>query len=184
MTDRISGNGQPDGLPPRGTGRRRSLIFLVFLLLALPLAFLIRATTDQGWRAAATVEALGRSEVVYIPAVRVFLVDASPPIALRGLSTHLGEPVAYCRSAAVFLELAHGSMWDRTGLYLTGPAPRGLDRVASRVVDGVIQIRVGDVTRGPPRGTGEPEQPTGALCVYEEPQDATNGFLEPPPVAA
>lgn len=181
MSDWASGNGQPDGLPPPRTGRRRSLIFLVVLLLGLPLAFVIRSALDDGWREVASLEALEENEVIYVPPVQVFLVHADPPLALSAVSSHLDEPIAYCREASTFMELAHGSKWDRFGYYLDGPAPRGMDRVASRIVGGVMEIKVTNVTNGPPRGAGPPEHPTGPFCLYEEPTDATNGFLEPPP---
>jgi hypothetical protein len=153
----------------------------VLLLLGLPLAFVIRAATDDGWREVTSMEVLEEREVIYLPQIRVFLVHADPPLALSAVSSHLGEPIAYCREASVFEEMSHGSKWDRFGYYLDGPAPRGMDRHALRVVDGIIEIHITDLTHGPPRGAGPPESPTGPFCFFEEPTDATNGFLEPPP---
>lgn len=124
--------------------------------------------------------ALEENEVIYVRDIRVFLVHDDPPIALSDVSTHLGEPIAYCEEASTFQELSHGSKWDRFGYYLDGPAPRGMDRIASRVVDGMVEINLSIVTDGPPRGAGPPQRPTGAFCFYEEATDATNGFLAPP----
>lgn len=181
MDDRVSGNGQAAGLPPRGTGRRRSLIFLGVLLIGLPLAFVLREALDEGWREVVSAEVLEEREVIYIPAVKVFVVEGDPPLALRAVSTHLGEPVAYCPSAGVFMELSHGSKWDRFGNYLEGPAPRGLDRIGGRLRDGVVEINVTAITEGPERGSVRPEHPTGPFCLYESESDATDGFLAPPP---
>jgi hypothetical protein len=181
VSDLVSGNGQADGLPPRGTGRRRSLIFLVVLLIVLPTAFVIRAALDDGWREVASVEVLEEREVIYLPRIGVFLVQADPPRALSAVSSHLGEPIAYCASSSTFEELAHGSKWSPLGYYMDGPAPRGMDRIASRVRDGVVEINVSVVTDGPPRGAGPPPDVTGPFCEYEQASVAKNGFLEPPP---
>jgi hypothetical protein len=181
VSDLVSGNGQPDGLPPRGTGRRRSLLILGLLLLGLPLAFVIRAATDRGWREITSVEVLEEREVIDLPQIRVFLVPADPPRALSAVSSHLGEPIAYCPSSSTFMELAHGSKWDRLGYYLDGPAPRGMDVMASRVRDGVVEINPSIVTDGPQRGAGPPMKPTGPFCEYEDADDASGGFLQPPP---
>ncbi|MGH2711561.1 MAG: hypothetical protein ACRDH9_10210 [Actinomycetota bacterium] len=178
MPDRASGNGQPDhGLPPRGTGRRRSLIFLVVLLLGLPLAFVVRSALDDGWREVAPVALLEEEGVLYIPEVNVFLVDADPPLALSGKSSHIGHRIAFCRQSQYFQEI-HGGMWDRFGYYMNGPPTRGMDRVASRVVKGTVEIKVTRVTKGPPRGAGPPEPPSGLFCTYDDPSDPRAGFLD------
>jgi hypothetical protein len=118
--------------------------------------------------------------VIYVPAVNVFLVQGDPPLALSGISSHIRHPIAYCRENSSFMEI-HGSIWDRFGHYWGGPASRGMDRVASRVVDGVVEIKVTEITEGPPRGTGSPDLPAGQFCEYADPTDARNGFLQPPP---
>ncbi|MGH2692338.1 MAG: hypothetical protein ACRDHM_07510 [Actinomycetota bacterium] len=181
MSDRASGNGQADALPPRGVGRRRSLLILVLLLLGLPLAFVIREATDDGWREVTSVEVLEEREVIYLPQIRVFLVHADPPRALSAVSSHLGEPIAYCASSSTFEELAHGSKWSPLGYYMDGPAPRGMDRIATRARDGVVEINVSVVTDGPPRGAGSRPAVTGPFCEYERPEDASGGFLPPGP---
>ena len=154
------------------------MFFLAALLVGLPLAFALRESLDEGWREIASSEVLRQREVVYIPAVMVFVVHAEPPVALRAVSPHLGEQVAYCPSASVF-QAVHGSLWDRQGRWLDGPAPRGLDRVALRVRDGSIEINVSRVTRGPDRGPVEINL-TGRLCRFEDPADGERGFLSPP----
>lgn len=156
------------------------MIFLIALVLGLPLAFLLRSSLDDGWREVTFVDTLEQEDVIYVPAVNVFLVHGDPPIALKAVSTHLGtEPVAYCPSASTFHELSHGSIWDRLGRYMDGPAPRGLDRVAVRVRSESIEINVSAETRGPERGLVEADF-SGSLCQYEEPADAQRGFLPPP----
>jgi hypothetical protein len=157
------------------------MIFLVALVLGLPIAFVLRSALDDGWREVAFLDTLEREDVIYVPAANVFLVDADPPIALKAVSTHLGtEPVAYCPSASTFHELGHGSLWDRLGHYMEGPATRGLDRVALRIRSDSIEINVSAVTRGAERYSVQPLAPSGMFCSYEQPEDARAGFLSPP----
>lgn len=179
MSDLARGNGHREGLPPPGTGRRRSLIILAVLLLGLPLAFVIREATDEGWREITSVRALEERGVIYLPAVRVFLVHGAPPRALSAVSPHLDEPIAYCRESSTFIEQAHGSKWDRFGYYMDGPAPRGMDRIASRVRNEIVEINVSIVDDGAPRGAGPPGESTGPFCQFEHASDAPDGFLEP-----
>ncbi len=176
VSDRVSGNGQPDSLPPRGAGRRRSLIVLALLLLGLPLAFVIRAATDAGWRQITSVEVLKANDVIYLPDVEIFLVAEEPPLALSAESPHVGELLAYCESGRNFVSLAHGEMFDRTGRYIDGPAPRGMDRVAVRVRDGSIEINLAGKIPGPPRGSGlVPEE---VPCNADQATPTRQGFVE------
>jgi hypothetical protein len=162
-------------------GKRRSLVFLGLLLAGLPLAFLIRGLTDEGWRQIASVRALEARDVIYLPDVRIFVVHEDPAVALSAISTHLEEPVAYCPSGDTFHELAHGSTWNRLGFYVDGPAPTGLERLATRVRDGIVEVNFTITHPGAPRGAGPQLGPNGRFCSYEEPGDATNGFLPSPP---
>jgi Rieske Fe-S protein len=103
--------------------------------------------------------------VVSLPEVPAYVVVDPPgtPIALLALSTHLGEKVIYCRSSGWFEDPAHGTKFDRLGNYGLGPAPRGLDRLATLVQDGVVWVNPNEVTLGPPRGRHD-IRPTGPFC--------------------
>ena len=78
--------------------------------------------------------------MVSLPGFPAYVVVDPPqtPIALLAQSTHLGERLIYCRSSGWFEDLAHGTKFDRLGSYELGPAPRGLDRLATFVQDGVV----------------------------------------------
>jgi hypothetical protein len=182
MSDLASGNGHRDlPLPPRGTGRRRSLIILGLLVVGLPLAFFLRSAVDEGWRVVTTVAALEDRDVIYVANAHVFLVAADPSIALREASPHLGEPLSYCADGQNFVSLAYGSLFDREGRYIDGPAPRGMDRVGIRTQDGVVQINLQEKIPGPPReqrGTV-----MGPLCIPEKVSLLRPGFVEPHPDA-
>jgi hypothetical protein len=152
----------------------------VLLLLGLPLAFVIRAATDDGWREVTSMEVLEEREVIYLPQIQIFLVHADPPLALSDDSPHVeNDPVAFCRSSETFQEI-HGGVFDRRGHYLDGPPPRGLDRIATRIRDGLVEINVSMITEGPPRGAGPPERPNGPFCSFEDRSDPVDGFLPPP----
>ena len=157
------------------------MFILALLILGLPLAFLIRSVTQGPWREVVSAEVLEARDVIYLPELKVFLVHGDPPLALRAVSTHLGwEPVGYCPSSGTFVEFPHGSHWDRSGYWMDGPAPRGLDRVRARVDDGFVEIDVTSIAEGPPRGAGPPAHPTGPFCLYDRPEDAQRGFLSAP----
>jgi hypothetical protein len=133
------------------------------LLVALPAAFVIR-NTISGWETVMSVRALEDRDVAYLADPGVFLVSTDGvPLALSEVSPHLEHPLLFCRSAGVF-QGKHGEVFDRRGFYVAGPSVRGLDRVASRVNDDLIEIDPDDVRTGPPRGAGPPEEPTGELC--------------------
>ena len=156
------------------------MFILGLLVLGLPLAFVIRMLTEGPWRQVVSTEVLEARDVISLPEFKVFLVDGDPPLALRAVSPHLGEPIAFCPTSQTFQEMAHGSKWDPSGYYLDGPAPRGMARLQTRVVNGFVEINVTSVTEGPPRGAGPPALPAGPFCQYERPEDAQRGFLPEP----
>jgi hypothetical protein len=183
VTDPASGNGHRPELPRPGTGRRRSMFILALLVLGLPLAFVIRSATDDGWRQVTSVDVFEERDVIYLPDAHVFVVDEDPPLAFSAASPHLGrgDPVAYCEESETFMEV-HGSLWNRLGYYLDGPAPRGLDRIAIRVRNRFIEIKPSIVTEGAPRGAGPELGPTGPFCTFNQPNDGADGFVDVSPL--
>lgn len=84
---------------------------------------------------------------------------------------HLGCKPNFCESNFWFECPCHGSRFDRVGTKAKelGPAPRGLDRFAHKVVDGELIVDTGKVTLGPlPVSLGQPglipaKSPTGCI---------------------
>jgi nitrite reductase/ring-hydroxylating ferredoxin subunit len=153
-------------------------VVLAVLLLALPAAFLLR-TFLGGWQAVMSVDALEAADVAYIRNAGVFLVRTDGgPIALSAASPHLDHRLLYCRSNSMF-QGEHGEVFDRAGFYVDGPAHRGMDRVAVRVQEGVIQIDADDVRRGPPPGAGPAAEPVGRFCEVPGPEPRP-GFAADP----
>jgi Rieske Fe-S protein len=137
--------------------------------LLLGLAFVRSLVAERspgpGWVRVGSIQDVRSQGVVPLPEVPAFVVVDPPrtPIALLARSTHLGERVIYCRSSGWFEDPAHGTKFDRLGNYELGPAPRGLDRLATLVQDGVVWVNPNEVTLGPPRGWRD-IKPTGPFC--------------------
>ena len=79
----------------------------------------------------------------------------SQVVVLRPFAPDSPVPVSWCDSQGFFEDPATGSKFRPDGEYLAGPAARGLDRIESTVVDGVLQIAPGEITPGPKRGLAE-----------------------------
>jgi hypothetical protein len=174
MWDSAEGNGHRE-LPRPGTGRRRSLITLLVLLVALPATFVVSSLVGPGWRPVISVEGLEREGVIYIPALRVFLVSTDDgPVALSARSPHLGGLLLFCRSAGYF-QGPDGELFDRDGTRVGGPSPRDMDRVGLRVRDGVVEANPDIVTRGSATGSDNADLGPGPLCRVPGPE-APPGF--------
>jgi hypothetical protein len=153
-------------------------VVLIVLLLALPAAFLLRMFLG-GWQAVMSVDALERADVAYIQNAGVFLVHTEgAPVALSAASPHPNHRLLFCPSSDTF-QGVHGEVFDRRGFYLGGPSSRGMDRVAVRVEEGVVQIDADDVRGGPPRGAGPPADPTGPFCEVPGPEPRPGFAAEP-----
>ncbi|MGA7269967.1 MAG: ubiquinol-cytochrome c reductase iron-sulfur subunit [Acidimicrobiia bacterium] len=87
-------------------------------------------------------------------------------VALSWKCPHLGCRVPWCDSSSEFECPCHGSVFNRVGEYREGPAPRGMDRYAVSVQDGVLVVDTSSVITGPPHGPESiDEPPTGPRCV-------------------
>ncbi len=119
-------------------------------------------TADRALALARLAE-LPEGAVVFNGTHRVYVVN-SPAEGLLGLAdidpfrgcriAHLGKPEFRADNPLVsfddtrFVDPCHGSEYDISGLYLGGPSPRSMDRVAVDVVgdwvvlagDGVIEV--------------------------------------------
>lgn len=62
-------------------------------------------------------------------------------VALNAECPHLGCKVGYDKSAKKFVCPCHDSSFAENGQRLGGPAPRSLDPLETRVVDGKVEVR-------------------------------------------
>jgi nitrite reductase/ring-hydroxylating ferredoxin subunit len=85
--------------------------------------------------------------------VRIFLVrdPNSGFLALYPRDTHSTCPIAWVESLYRFVDPCHGATYSRLGAYISGPAPRDLDRFAVIVSDdGEVMVNVRDYQMGVP----------------------------------
>lgn len=80
---------------------------------------------------------------------------------------HLGCRVPWCQSSQWFECPCHGSKYNRWGEWMSGPAPRGMDRFPSRIdEDGFLVVSTGVILTGPSRTARVLQQePEGPHCV-------------------
>lgn len=108
--------------------------------------------------------------VVEVPAARAYLTRIGGDIvALSEKCTHLGCRVPFCDSSGQFECPCHGSVFNRVGDYIAGPAPRGMDRYPVEVGDdGLLRIDTGAAENGPEPGVlNIDESATGPSCAAE-----------------
>lgn len=106
-------------------------------------------------------------DVRYFPEGRFYLTRVDGElIALYQKCPHLGCRVPYCESSGRFECPCHGSIFTRKGEYVTGPAPRGMDRFPLTVADRTVTVDTGEVIAGPRIGelTMDPEG-DGPSCL-------------------
>jgi Rieske Fe-S protein len=151
----------------RGRSLLVACVVAVSLLLGLTVGRFLAAewSPGAGWVRVGSIQDVRSEGVVSLPEIPAYVVVDPPqtPIALLARSTHLGERLIYCRSSGWFEDPAHGTKFDGLGNYGLGPAPRGLDRLATLVQDGVVWVNPNEVTLGPPRGSHD-IKPTGPFC--------------------
>ncbi|HET7719242.1 MAG TPA: Rieske 2Fe-2S domain-containing protein, partial [Acidimicrobiales bacterium] len=87
-------------------------------------------------------------------------------VAVYQKCPHLGCRVPWCKTSQWFECPCHGSQYNRVGEKKGGPAPRGMDRFAATVENGVIVVDTKTVIPGPPIGTNTTGQESeGPHCI-------------------
>lgn len=114
--------------------------------------------------------AVPETGVVEVPAARAYLTRLDGEIvALSEKCTHLGCRVPFCDSSGQFECPCHGSVFNRVGDFIAGPAPRGMDRYPVELGDdGLLYINTGERQDGPEPGLLNVDEPaTGPMCAGE-----------------
>jgi menaquinol-cytochrome c reductase iron-sulfur subunit len=96
---------------------------------ALPVKKLITVEQRDGWR-----------KIVSEKAVYVIKEPSGQLGVLSSVCPHLGCSVTWHGEKNQFLCPCHGGLFAAGGELLGGPPPRGLDRLESRVEDGVLKV--------------------------------------------
>lgn len=109
-------------------------------------------------------------EAVPVSEARAYLTRVEGEvIALSEKCPHLSCRVDWCDTSGLFECPCHGSTFNRAGEHLSGPAPAGMERFGSEVVEGVVFIDTGITIEGPPLGTDTLNEPArGPSCEGEE----------------
>lgn len=104
-----------------------------------------------------------RAFFINVPAAKSFVEGGNETVADPGLAgvlalyrkcPHLGCQIpALCDKSKWFECLCHGSKYTIIGEKRAGPAPRGMDRFAVTLTDGVYGIDTSSIITGPPIGT-------------------------------
>ncbi len=114
-------------------------------------------------------ESVPEGDVVEVRAARAYLTKIDGEVvALSETCSHLSCRVPWCASSGRFECPCHGTVFNRAGDHLAGPAPRGMDRYPIAVVDGVIEIDTSSAEPGDPPGTVTIDEPArGPACAEE-----------------
>jgi hypothetical protein len=143
---------------PRGLAERTVFVVGALLLAALAaLAGLLvaRSAGARGFPVDQLKQGVNAANLQITP---MFVIrDRTYAIAIRPFSPGATDPVVWCPGEGFFESPVTGSKFSGVdGAYIAGPAPRGLDRYASTVVDGVLTVDPTKVDPGPPRTQAVP----------------------------
>ncbi|MEL6984927.1 MAG: Rieske 2Fe-2S domain-containing protein, partial [Actinomycetota bacterium] len=108
--------------------------------------------------------------VIEVPAARSYLTRINGEVvAIAEKCTHLGCRVPFCDSSGQFECPCHGSVFNRAGDFIAGPAPRGMDTYPVEVGDdGLLYINTGERQDGGKPGNLQIDEPaTGPACATE-----------------
>lgn len=106
-------------------------------------------------------------DATYFPEGRFYIVNAQNHFfALSQKCPHLGCQVPFCESSGRFECPCHGSIFDVAGEYITGPAPRGMDRYDLKLAGNNLVVDTGVLKDGPERGVEQYKTPPkGPSCI-------------------
>jgi hypothetical protein len=156
---------------------RRALWIVLGAWIVLQVALLL---LPRGWVDVARTSRV--KPIVYVPDHSLFVIRSGRGfLALSAVSPHrpeIGERVLFC-TAGYFVG-PHGELFDRRGLYISGPSPRGMDRYKVKVAEGTIEINVGDPIKGPPRDVLGVFSARSVHCPMEDWVETRPGFLAEP----
>jgi len=113
---------------------------------------------------AITSDSVPSDTVVEIRQARSYLTRVDDAVvALSWVCPHLGCRAPFCDSSG-----CHGSKFNRAGDYMEGPSPRGMDRFAVEIVDGMVIIDTSSTVAGLDPGKTTIDEPArGPHCTSE-----------------
>lgn len=143
--------------PPAALPARRGFLIgagaAVALLAAGAWMFFRQTSASPGWSEAIDLPPIRPGAPVAVQYAvladgerisrRAFLVtdERGQVVALSGRCTHQGCPVFWKAATQTFLCPCHGGIYDRSGKVLSGPPPRPLVRLETRIDGGRLRLR-------------------------------------------
>jgi len=120
----------------------------------------------RAWLVEYPADSLDRARQVYSDAELAGMEAGF--VALSQKCPHLGCRVPSCATSQWFECPCHGSKFNQVGEKRGGPAPRGMDRFAVKIVDGEAFVQLDQVIQGPAIGTDTTGQAAaGPFCIAE-----------------
>lgn len=143
---------------PRGFAQRALFLGGALVLAALAALAGILVARSAGARGFPVDQLKQGVNAANLQITPMFVIrQGNSAFALRPFSPDGTDPVLWCPTQGFFESPVTGSKFSGVdGAYIAGPAPRGLDRYASSVVDGVLTVDPTKVEQGPPRATAAP----------------------------
>jgi menaquinol-cytochrome c reductase iron-sulfur subunit len=101
-----------------------------FASLTVPMKKLIRVQQLDAWR-----------KIVSEKAIYVLPMKGGLPRILSPICPHLGCSIPWNETKEEFICPCHGAVFAKNGSTLSGPAPRAMDELESKVENGMLKVR-------------------------------------------
>jgi Rieske Fe-S protein len=107
-------------------------------------------------------EAYPEGSATFVREGRFFVTRARNELfAISQKCPHLGCAVPFCEGSGRFECPCHGSVYNVAGEWVSGPAPRGMDRYPVQIVDGRVTVNTMVLEEGAPLGSRLYDTPVG-----------------------
>jgi len=112
-------------------------------------------------------DAYPEGSATFVREGRFFVTRAKDELfAVSQKCPHLGCAVPFCEASGRFECPCHGSVYNLGGEWVSGPAPRGMDKHPLQIVDGRVVVNTAVLEQGAPLGTRAYDTPErGGSCA-------------------
>jgi nitrite reductase/ring-hydroxylating ferredoxin subunit len=112
-------------------------------------------------------DAYPEGSATFVREGRFFVTRAKEELfAVSQKCPHLGCAVPFCEASGKFECPCHGSVYNLAGEWISGPAPRGMDKHPLQVVDGRVVVNTAILEQGAPLGSRLYDTPDrGGSCA-------------------
>jgi nitrite reductase/ring-hydroxylating ferredoxin subunit len=112
-------------------------------------------------------DAYPEGSATFVREGRFFVTRAKDELfAVSQKCPHLGCAVPFCEASGHFECPCHGSVYNLGGEWISGPAPRGMDKHPLQIVDGRVVVNTAILEQGAPLGSRAYDTPSrGGSCA-------------------